>query len=56
MIHVHNQEDRYLICEKNIQDYNFACSSIWLRNFVLDIKGVFENRVLRRIFDRRGIE
>jgi hypothetical protein len=38
-----------------IQEYNFACGSVWARNFVCDIKEedrlrVFENRALRRIF------
>jgi hypothetical protein len=38
-----------------MQDYNVACGSVWVCNLVSDIKGgtktgVFENRVLRRIF------
>jgi hypothetical protein len=38
-----------------MQNYNFACGSVWVRNLVSDIKKehrleVFENRVLRRIF------
>jgi hypothetical protein len=40
---------------ENIQDYNFACSFVWVRNLVSDTRGdhrsrVFENKVLRRIF------
>jgi hypothetical protein len=39
----------------NIQDYNFGCSYVWVCNLVSEIKGehrlgVFENRLLRRIF------
>jgi hypothetical protein len=40
-----------------MQNYIFACGSVWVRNLVSDIKGkgiknvrVFENRKLRRIF------
>jgi hypothetical protein len=43
----------------NIQDYNFAYGSVWVQNFVSDIKGglmVFEKRVLRRIFGPRRDE
>jgi PAS domain-containing protein len=29
---------------ENIQDYDFSCGSVWVRNMM------FENRVLRRIF------
>jgi hypothetical protein len=36
------------------QDYNFACSSLWVRNLVSETEEhrlrVFENRVLRSIF------
>jgi hypothetical protein len=39
----------------NIQNYNFACGSVWVRNLVSELKeehrvSVIENRVLRRIF------
>jgi hypothetical protein len=39
----------------SIEDYNFACGSVWLRNSVSVIKEehklrVFENRILREIF------
>jgi hypothetical protein len=39
----------------NTLDYNYACVSVWVSNLFSDIKGgtwtgVFENRVLRRIF------
>jgi hypothetical protein len=35
-----------------MQNYNFACGIVWVRNLVSDIKGlrVSEKRVLRRIF------
>jgi hypothetical protein len=38
-----------------MQDYNFACGSVWVQNLVTDVKEehrlrVFENRVLRRVF------
>jgi hypothetical protein len=32
---------------ENIQDYNFACGSVWVCNLVSDIKGMLENMVLR---------
>jgi hypothetical protein len=42
---------------ENIQDYNFACGFLWVRNLVSDTKGgtysrlrVFEDQVLRRLF------
>jgi hypothetical protein len=43
---------------ENIQDYNFACDFVWLRNLVSDTKGetIFENNVLRRIFRPKGDE
>jgi hypothetical protein len=36
-------------------DYNFACGSVWVQSWSLTLRedyrlGVFENRVLRRIF------
>jgi hypothetical protein len=42
-----------------MQDYNFACGPVWVRNLVSDIREehrlrVFENRVLRRIFGPKG--
>jgi hypothetical protein len=43
---------------KNIQDYNFACGSVWVRNLVPDTHRlrVFENKVLRRIFEPKRDE
>jgi hypothetical protein len=40
---------------ENIQDYDFACGFVWVRNMVSDTKRgnrlrVFENKVLRRMF------
>jgi hypothetical protein len=40
---------------ENMQNYNFACGFVWVRNLVSDNKEgnklrVFENNVLRRIF------
>jgi len=43
----------------NIQNYNFACCFVWVRNLACHIRGerrlrAFENRVLRRIFGLVG--
>jgi hypothetical protein len=40
---------------RNIQDYNFACGSVWCETWSLTLREehrlrVFENRVLRKIF------
>jgi hypothetical protein len=50
-----------LCTDVKLQDYNFACGSVWVRNLVSDIKGgttlgVFENRALRRIFGPKNGE
>jgi hypothetical protein len=39
---------QYVFCEArtdflNIQNYNFACSFVWVWNFVPDIKGAEKN-------------
>jgi hypothetical protein len=45
-----------------LSNYNFACDPVWVGNLVSNIKGgtqrlrVFENRVLRRIFEPKRDE
>jgi hypothetical protein len=44
-----------------IEDYNFACGSVWVQNLILALREdhrlrVFENRALRRIFGRKRDE
>jgi hypothetical protein len=43
-----------------MQNYDFACGSVWVRNLVSDIKEhrlrVLENRVLRSIFGSKRNE
>jgi hypothetical protein len=46
---------------ENIQDYNFVCDFVWVRNLVSDTKGgtwlrVFENKVLRKMFGSKRDE
>jgi hypothetical protein len=49
------------LLSKNLQKYNFACGSVWVRNFISDIKGGTKtedvgNRVLRRISEPKRDE